>query len=223
MLVSRVVPIFFFLSWTNRPWATFYGGMGYPSCWVTIRGELTAGEWGHLRLRVALSLGTSDVQWMVDVEFAEGGSLSSPKTSGGQAKSLASFPPAYLTSPCLVLSTGIPKSFFPSCSLTSIAKKNGFWGFGEKTFFFRHVSARDSFCHFTLCACSVFQSYLTLWGLLDCTLPGSLSMGFFRQEYWSGSPFPPPGDLPHPGITPPSPASPALAGRFSTPEPPGKP
>ena len=50
-----------------------------------------------------------------------------------------------------------------------------------------------------------------------------LSMGFSRQDYWSGLPFPSPGDLPNPGITPPSPASPALAGRFSTTELPGKP
>ena len=43
-----------------------------------------------------------------------------------------------------------------------------------------------------------------------------LSMGFSRQEHWSGLPFPPPGDLPDPGIEPPStasPESPALAGR----------
>ena len=33
----------------------------------------------------------------------------------------------------------------------------------------------------------------------------SLSMGFFRLEYWSGLPFPSPGDLPHPGIEPGSP------------------
>ena len=46
------------------------------------------------------------------------------------------------------------------------------------------------------------------------------SMGFFRQEYWCGLPFPPPGDLPSPGIKP---ASPVLAGRFFTTEPPGKP
>ena len=37
-----------------------------------------------------------------------------------------------------------------------------------------------------------------------------LSMGYFRQEYWSGLPFPPPGDLPNPGIEPVSPAPPAL-------------
>ena len=48
----------------------------------------------------------------------------------------------------------------------------------------------------------------------------SLSMGFSRQEYWSGLLFLSPGDLPDPGIEP---VSPALAGRFFTTEPPGKP
>ena len=41
-----------------------------------------------------------------------------------------------------------------------------------------------------------------------------LSMGFSRQEYWSGLPGPPPGDLPDPGIKPTSLMSPALAGEF---------
>ena len=49
-----------------------------------------------------------------------------------------------------------------------------------------------------------------------------LSGGFFRKEYWSGLPFPPPGDLPHSGMEPSSPTSPALAGRFSITEPPEK-
>ena len=44
-------------------------------------------------------------------------------------------------------------------------------------------------------------------------------MGFPRQTYWSGLPFPNPGDLPDPGIEP---VSPALVGRFFTTEPPGK-
>ena len=52
------------------------------------------------------------------------------------------------------------------------------------------------------------------------TLQAPLSMGFSRQEYWSGLPFPSPGDLPNPGIEP---TSPALAGGFFTTEPPGKP
>ena len=45
-------------------------------------------------------------------------------------------------------------------------------------------------------------------------------MGFSRQEYWSGLLCPPPGNLPDPGIES---ESPALAGRFFTTEPPGKP
>ena len=45
-------------------------------------------------------------------------------------------------------------------------------------------------------------------------------MGFPRQEYWSGLQFAPPEDHPDPGIKP---ASPALAGRFFTTDPPGKP
>ena len=46
-----------------------------------------------------------------------------------------------------------------------------------------------------------------------------LSMGFSRQEYWSGLPFPPSGDLPDPGTIPVSPMSPALAGRLFITEP----
>jgi len=47
-----------------------------------------------------------------------------------------------------------------------------------------------------------------------CQAP--LSMGFSRQEYWSGLPCPPPGDHPDPDIEPKSLTSPALAGRFYT-------
>ena len=47
-----------------------------------------------------------------------------------------------------------------------------------------------------------------------------LSMGFSRQEYWSGLPFPLPGELPDPGIEP---GSPALEANALTSEPPGKP
>ena len=41
---------------------------------------------------------------------------------------------------------------------------------------------------------------------MDCSLPGSSVHGISRQEYWSGLPFPSPGDLPDPGIEPRSPA-----------------
>ena len=69
------------------------------------------------------------------------------------------------------------------------------------------------------CVCVFSHVWLfgTLWNVA-CQAP--LSVGFSRQEYWSGLPIPPPGDLPDPGIKP---TSPALAGRFFTTEPPGKP
>ena len=49
-------------------------------------------------------------------------------------------------------------------------------------------------------ACLVAQSCPTLCDPMDCILPAPLSIGFSRQEYWSGFPCPPPGDLPDPGI-----------------------
>ena len=64
--------------------------------------------------------------------------------------------------------------------------------------------------------CSVLQSCLILCDPMDCTPPVSLSMGFFRQGYRSGLPFPPPGNLPDPGIIPKSLVSPARAGGFFT-------
>ena len=63
----------------------------------------------------------------------------------------------------------------------------------------------------------VVSDSATPW-TVACLAP--LSLGFPRQEYWSGLPFPSPGDLPDPGIEP---ESPALTGRFFTTEPPGKP
>ena len=54
---------------------------------------------------------------------------------------------------------------------------------------------------------------MTPWTVASQAL---LSMGFSRQEYWSESPRPPPGDLPNPGIKPVSLKSPALADGFFT-------
>ena len=58
------------------------------------------------------------------------------------------------------------------------------------------------------CTCSVMSESLWPHGLEPAR---ALSMGFPRQEYWNGLPFPSPGDLPHPGIEP---VSPELAGKF---------
>jgi len=47
---------------------------------------------------------------------------------------------------------------------------------------------------------------------MDCSPPGSSVHGILQQEYWSGLPYPPPGDLPDPQIKPTPFMSPALAG-----------
>ena len=58
---------------------------------------------------------------------------------------------------------------------------------------------------------------VTLWTV---ACQAALPMEFSRQEYWSGLPFPPPENVPHPGIEP---QSPTLAGRLFTTEQPGMP
>ena len=60
------------------------------------------------------------------------------------------------------------------------------------------------------------QLFATLWTVAH---QAPLSMGFTRQEYWSGLPFPSPGDFPNPGIEP---RSPTLQADALTSEPPGK-
>ena len=67
---------------------------------------------------------------------------------------------------------------------------------------------------------SCAQLFVILWTVACQAL---LSMGFSRQEYWSGLPCCPPGDLPDPGIKPVPPASPAFQVDSLLTEPPGKP
>ena len=91
------------------------------------------------------------------------------------------------------------------------AKLFTIWPFTEKV----SMSSIGSACvpsHFSrVCLC------VALWMVAR---QAPLSMGFSRQEYWSRLPFSPPGDLPNPEVEA---ASPALAGRFFTTVPPGKP
>ena len=70
------------------------------------------------------------------------------------------------------------------------------------------------------CRCLAAKSRPTLTNPWTVARQAPLSMGFPSQEYWSGLPFPSPGDLPDSGIEP---ASPALAGGVFTTEPRGKP
>ena len=67
--------------------------------------------------------------------------------------------------------------------------------------------------HAVLSCFNCVQLFATLWTVAH---QAPLSMGFSRQEYWSGLPCLPPGDLPDPGIEPGSLMSPALAGGFFT-------
>ena len=72
-------------------------------------------------------------------------------------------------------------------------------------------------CNF---ACSVTQLCPILCEPMGCRLPGSPRCGIFQAGVLEWLPFPPPKDLPNPGLEP---AYPALAGRFFTEVPPGKP
>ena len=80
------------------------------------------------------------------------------------------------------------------------------------------VCGTEIFLYYFLHACmlsrfSHVQLFATLW---TAARQAPLSMGFSRQECWSGLPYPPPGGCPNPEIEPRSPVSPALAGGFLT-------
>ena len=64
------------------------------------------------------------------------------------------------------------------------------------------IQEEDCKCLLTLGACSISQSCLTLWDPMDCSCRASLSMGFSRQEYWSGCHFLLQGILPTQGLNP---------------------
>ena len=99
----------------------------------------------------------------------------------------------------------------------------GWDGGGHSQGFGQHLSTNlpGSMLYFNntySCVCvlshfSCARLLATLWTLARLA---PLSMGFSGQEYWSGLPCPPPGDLPNSGTEPASPASPALVGWFFT-------
>ena len=81
----------------------------------------------------------------------------------------------------------------------------------------RYSRSKSGFPSHAYSVTQVVPDSVTAWTVAR---QAPLSMGFSRQEYWSGLPFPPPGHLPYAGIKP---TSPALACRFFTTESPGKP
>ena len=112
-----------------------------------------------------------------------------------------------------------------------LQKRNSFKCIRKKCLFYsiyfrNQRRKRHSHFYFMKLVCIHAQSlshvwlFATLWTLAN---EATVSMGFSRQEYWNGLPFPPPRDIPDPGIKSESPASLALSGILFTPEPPGKP
>ena len=75
----------------------------------------------------------------------------------------------------------------------------------------------------TCCVLSHFSRVQLFADLRTMACWAPLSMGFSRQDYWSGLPCPSPGDLPNPGTENASPATLASTGGFFTAEPPGSP
>ena len=94
-------------------------------------------------------------------------------------------------------------------------QEENFSGCDDNNFIYIHMCV-------CMCLCVCLLSHPTLCHIMNCSPPETaLSMGLSRQECCSGLPFPPPGDLPDPGIKPTSLIS-ALGGFFTT-EPPGNP
>ena len=83
--------------------------------------------------------------------------------------------------------------------------------------FFSNISLSYKLVKVKVKLLSCVQLFATPWTV---AYQASLSMGFSRQEYWSGLPFPSPGDLPNPGTKP---GTPTLEADALTSEPPEKP
>ena len=139
---------------------------------------------------------------------------------------LASKPTCHTVASCIGISK---RNFCPTYLLgysfiffKSVSSHEDFSGnFPLLHFFFYSILILLSSSLYSFCCCLVAKSYLTLLLPPWPVAPQSpLSMGFSPQEYWSRLPFPSLRDLPNPGTEP---TSPALAGKFLTTEPPGKP
>ena len=101
-------------------------------------------------------------------------------------------------------------------SMLSIIKEN----IQTKLFFLQYQELVKNLPRDYMCYAQSLQSCLTLCNPIGYSLQAPLSMEFFRQEYWSGLPFPSPGDLPNPGVKL---RSPVLQADTLPSEPPGKP
>ena len=82
-----------------------------------------------------------------------------------------------------------------------------------------HLKEHQTAQNFNVCIFSCVSLFATPWTVAHQAPP---SLGLSWKEYWSGLPFPPPGDLPDPEILQVSPVAPALAGGLFTTGPPRK-
>ena len=89
-------------------------------------------------------------------------------------------------------------------------RKGGRWGFRQE------IKWQMSYINICACLWSHFSRVWLFVTLLTIACQSPLSMGFSRQEYWSGFPCSPPGDFPDPRTEPTSLTSPALKGGFLT-------
>ena len=124
----------------------------------------------------------------------------------------------------LILDWGLAYKYGTDCSLISqhskVLDKTKIIQILKDNFFISYFCNILNWIICSVCAYSVAQSYSTLYEPIDYRPPALLSMEFSRQEYWSGLPFPTPGDLSNPGMEPKSPAS---TGRLFTTVSPVKP
>ena len=100
-----------------------------------------------------------------------------------------------------------------------------FYGKHFHTIFFK-INVTYFYTTEYMCVCVWVGVFYCVWLFVTpwtAAHQAPLSMGFHRQEYWSGLPFPSPGDLPDPGIKPTSLDLPPLAGRSLSTAPPRKP
>ena len=104
-------------------------------------------------------------------------------------------------------SPGERKGYPLQYSCLENSMNGGVWGATTSPW---HCKESDTTKWLILCCTCVLSRvwlFVTLWAVSS---QAPLSVGFSRQEYWSGLPFPSPSDLPKPGIKPASPVSPAL-------------
>ena len=103
----------------------------------------------------------------------------------------------------------------PNLDRWQLSKANGLFTLANLHSESSHMSSLARVC-VCVCVCvcvrarARIQSCSTLCSPMDCSHQAHLFMEFFRQEYWSGLPFPFPGDYPNPGFEPTSVVSPVL-------------